>query len=149
MSYELQPIERLPDPVTGEEHPATPHWAATIRLLTAEVVARMRRLQALCDEVLGEEARRLGTKTLHLDGHKVVLTGGSSVEYDPVELVENLRTVDCPEERLDALIKETVTVTRTVNRSVLRQLAAANEDYKMAIELASVEVEKPWKASVQ
>jgi hypothetical protein len=144
---ELQVVNELPDLRTGEALPATPDNAARVRLAAAEIINQMRAVQALCDEVLGEEARRLGTKTLHLDGHKVVLTGGKTVDIDPVELQENLRSVNCPEDRINAAVK--TTVIYKVDRAVVRQLAAANEDYKMAIELASVEVEKPWKASVQ
>lgn len=147
MPLELQPITELPDPRTGEVLPATPDNAATVRLAAAQIVAAMRDLQAACDEVLAEECRRQGTKTLHLDGHTVTLTGGTSTVYDPVELMENLRSVNCPEERINALVVETVTYK--VNRSVLRQLMAANEDYEMACELASHEEEKSWRATIK
>jgi hypothetical protein len=36
-----------------------------------------------------------------------------------------------------------------VNRAVLRQLAAANPDYRAAIELAEHEIEKPYRATVK
>ncbi len=44
---------------------------------------------------------------------------------------------------------EKTVISYKVDRAVLRQLAAANPDYKAAIELAQVEVEESYRASVK
>ena len=96
---------------------------------------------------LVEESARLGTKTLP-GGHEVVtLTGGSSVDYDPAELRDALTVVGCPASRIDDAVK--VEVTYKVDRRVLRQLAAANPEYKRAIEDAEIVVERPYCATVK
>lgn len=96
---------------------------------------------------LVEESTRQGTKTLHGEDETVTLTGGLSVDYDAVELIEGLTEVGCPSNRIDQAVVQVVTYK--VDRSVLRQLSAANPDYRTAIELAEVQVEKPHRASVK
>lgn len=98
-------------------------------------------------EYLVRESEHQGTKTLHGQEETITLTGGPSVDYDGNELISNLTEVGCPNDRIAAAV-ETV-VTYKVNRRVLNQLAAANADYKTAIELAQIEVEKPYRASVK
>lgn len=92
-------------------------------------------------------SERQGTKTLHADGETVTVSGGITVEYDPLDLRDALEAAECPADRIDAAIK--TEVTYKVDRAVLRQLAAANPDYRAAIELAEREVEKPYRASVK
>lgn len=91
------------------------------------------------------EAERRGTKTLPVDEKlQVVVSGGASEEYDAQDLMELLRSVDCPEDRIEAAVVPEI--TWKINRSVLRQLAAANKQYAAAIDLAKREVEKPLRA---
>jgi hypothetical protein len=144
---ELQTISQLPDPYTGELLPATLVNAAGLRLLAAERIRQLRDLQAACDYVLAEEARRQGTKTLHLAEYTVTLTGGTTVEYDAHELMAGLMEVGCPPERINDAVTETVTYK--VNRRVLTQLRAANPNYAEAIDAAGREVPVPWKARVE
>jgi len=144
---DIEVADQLPDPVTGELHPAVPRNAARIRLLAGDVITRMRDLQHACDVVLADEAQRQGTKTLHLDGYDVTLTGGVSVEYDPHELMVGLMEAGCPPDRVNQAVVETVSYK--VNRAVLRQLAGANDEYRQAIDNAKQEVEKPWRATVR
>jgi hypothetical protein len=139
--------DELLEPTTGELLPATPENAARIRQRCAEAIRSLREYQAACDAVLVEESRRLGTKTVHLDGATVTVTGGPGVEYDVTELRAGLSAADCPEGRIDAAI--VAEVSYRVNRSVLRQLAAANREYAEAIDRAKVTVEKPYRASVK
>lgn len=109
-----------------------------------------RRLQLVIDDAtafLLAESQTQGTKTFHTEHGKVELSGGPSVEYDPADLMEALREAGCPEDRVSAAVEETVSYK--VNRSVLRQLAGANPDYKAAAELAERNVEKPWRAAVK
>lgn len=88
-----------------------------------------------------------GTKTLHDGGETVTLSGGTTVEHDAHDLMEALREAGCPEDRINQAVK--TEITYKVDRAVLRQLAAANVDYKAAIELAERTVEKPYRASVK
>ncbi len=137
----------LPSPLTGELLQAIPVNAARVRQEAGSAINRLRDLQAACDDILAAEAMRQGTKTLRLDGHTVTLTGGKTVEYDTADLMANLMECGCPPERINEAVQEIVTYR--VNRAVLRQLAAANENYAEAIEAAQREVEKPWRASVK
>lgn len=120
----------------------------------ARVLHAARAMKAQVNEIVQEATSYLvalsehqGTKTLHADGETITLTGGTSVDYDVVELMEQLARAGCPEERINAAVE--TTVTYKVNRSVLRQLAGANAEYKAAIERAEQEVEKPYRASVK
>lgn len=96
---------------------------------------------------LAAEAETRGTKTLHGEHATLVLQGGVSDEYDPHDLMDLLRSAGCPEDRIEqAVVAE---ITYKVNRSVLKQLAGANQDYRAAIDLAKREVERPFRASVK
>lgn len=140
---ELATIPELLNVETGEVLPATAENAAVV-LLAAR--AMKQRLNDVVSETTGwlvEEARRRGTKTLA----SVTLSGGPTLEYDASDLMEALRIAGCPEDRIgEAVVAE---ITYKVNRSVLRQLAAANPDYRAAIELAERTVEKSYRASVK
>jgi hypothetical protein len=132
---------------TGEQMRATVDNAA-------EVLDAARRMKRRLDEVIGAatsyllaESQTRGTKTLPFTHGKVELSGGLTVDYDPVDLVEALREAGCPEERIaEAVVEE---ISYRVNRSVLRQLAGANPDYRAAVELAERTVERPWRAAVK
>lgn len=143
---EIAEFTGLLDLETGELLPATVDNAGRVllaaRAMKERVNAIIKEATAYCVTV----SEREGTKTLHGDHETVTLKGGTSVEYDPGDLMENLAEVGCPEDRINAAV--TATVTYKVDRSVLRQLAAANPDYKIAIELAAREVDRPYQASV-
>lgn len=96
---------------------------------------------------LVDVATEQGIKTLHDGGETITISGGPTVEYDPLDLREALEAAGCPQNRIDqAVVAE---ITYKVDRSVLRQLAAANPDYKAAISLAEREVEKPYRATIK
>lgn len=132
---------------TGELLPATVENALTVLEVAREIEANLRAVKQAATLFLVEESQRQGTKTFHTPGGKLELSGGPSVEYDAADLMEALREAGCPEGRISAAVEETVTYK--VNRSVLRQLVGANEDYAAAAELAERNVEKPWRASVK
>jgi hypothetical protein len=92
-------------------------------------------------------AEERGTKTLHGERETLSVSGGLTEEYDAVILEDLLRTAGCPEDRIRAAITEEISYK--VNKSVLKQLAGANPNYKTAIELARSEVEKPYRAAVK
>ena len=120
----------------------------------ARVLSAARAMKQHVNEIVNEATAYLvtvsehqGTKTLHGEGETVTVSGGPSVDYDAADLRELLENAGCPHDRIEAAV-ETV-ITYKVNRSVLRQLAAANPDYKAAIELAERTVEKPYRASLK
>lgn len=132
---------------TGERVPATIENAAV-------VLHAARTMKRRLDDVIGattswliHESMVRGTKTLEAGRDKITLTGGPSVDYDPTDLMDALRLAGCPEARIsEAVVEE---VSYKVNRSVLRQLVAANPDYAAAVELAERTIEKPYRASVR
>lgn len=108
---------------------------------------RIDELRALLEGVLTLEARRQGTKTLHLEGVDAVVTGGEKVEYDAELLQERLRAAGLPEDRVGQAVQ--VIVSYKVSAVVLRQLAAANPAYAKAITEARSTVETPWRVTIK
>lgn len=139
--------DTLLDVETGELLPATVDNAAVVLRAARTMKGRLNDVIAATTSFLLHESQVRGTKTLEAGREKIVLTGGPSVDYDPTDLMEALREAGCPEERIgEAVVEE---ITYKVNRSVLRQLAGANPDYKSAIEASELTVEKPWRAAVK
>lgn len=137
----------LLDVQTGEVLPATISNAAKVLESARDLKKRIDRIVAEATQYLVAETARQGTKTLRVGDTTLVLSGGLTEDYDPQALIEALVAADCPQERIEEAV--VATVTYKVNRSVLRQLAAANEDYKAAIELATFQIEKPYRAAVK
>lgn len=147
MSAELQQWTGLLDVQTGELLPATVSNAARVLQAARAMKRHVDEIVREATEYLAAESARQGTKTLHDGDETVTLTGGTTVEYDPGDLMEALAMAGCPAERIDQAV--VATVTYKVDRAVLRQLAAANPEYKAAIDLAAREVEKDYRASVK
>lgn len=112
-----------------------------LRILTEirELESRLREAKAQLTEALSQEFVRQGTKTLELNGIKAELRGGSEILWD-IEILEELRDLGLPEERMDALI--TAEITHKVNANVAKQLASANEAYKAVVDRARKTVPK-------
>jgi hypothetical protein len=147
MSTEIAQTDNLLDVTTGEVLPATVPNAATVLHAARLMKDRVNDIIAETTAWLVREAAHQGTKTLRAGKTTVTVSGGSSTEYDPHDLMEALREAGCPEDRIEqAVVPE---VSFKINRSVLRQLAGANPDYRAAIELAEREVERPYRASVK
>src|SRR6185436_11973771 len=108
---------------------------------------QLRDVKAAVTAFMLEQSRVQGTKTFHASAGDVVLSGGAAIEYDALALADCLREAGCPEDRIDAVVK--AEITYKVDRSVLRQLMSANEDYKAAAELAEREVVKPWRVAAK
>lgn len=132
---------------TGELLPATVDNAARVLIAARNMDERIRELKREATAYLASVAQERGTKTLHGENETVVIAGGLSDEYDAQDLIQLLMEANCPEDRIDAAV--TTEISYKVNRAVLRQLAAANGDYRAAIELARREVEKPYRASIK
>ena len=112
-----------------------------------ELARRLSRARAALEEALDEHARVQGTKTLHLDGLKAEVSGGSKIEWDHDLLEEGLLKAGLPEERLGELIK--VEHVYKVNGNVVKQLAGMNDAYKDAIEAAKTTVPAPWRVETE
>lgn len=149
---ELEVVE--PEPELSLVNVETGEALAPIVENVPVVLAAAREMKRRLDDVIAaatavvfEASRVQGTKTFHVDGETVSLSGGPATEYDPQALAECLREAGCPEPRIDAVVK--TEITYKVDRAVLRQLVASNEDYRAAAELAAVEIVKPYRASVK
>ncbi len=143
----LQQYTGLLDVRTGELlEPTLPNIARVIESARA-MKANVNQIvyEATLAAVAMSEMR--GTKTLHGEGETITVSGGTGMDYDPSDLIEALLAAGCPQDRIDSAV--IAQVTYKVDRSVLRQLAGANEDYKAAIELAEREVERPYRVSVK
>ena len=137
---------QLLDVQTGEVLPATVSNAARVLEAAREMKRRLNIVVAEATSYLLEESQRRGTKTFRFDGGQVSVAGGPAVEYDADALVFNLRDAGCPEDRIgEAVVAE---VSYKVNRSVVRQLAAANPKYREAVRAAERVVEKAYYAKV-
>lgn len=102
---------------------------------------QIKEAKAVLTDAILEESRRLGAKTIYVDGvGRVEVRGGTQTLYDAQALEEALRELGCPEERIRDAIKEEVTYK--VDGRVVKQLAAANEEYAAAVESAREEVER-------
>lgn len=144
---DLVTVQEVWNPKTGElvsagDAPAVADAYAELRALSWKVKAAL----ADATTALVDESRRQGTKTLHLDGKTAVVSGGKETVYDIEGLRASLEELECPQERIEALIK--TEVTYKVDARVARQLAAANPDYAIALELARTVVEKPYYVKV-
>ena len=145
---DLVPVsEDLLNVETGELLPAPVDNAATVIQAARTMRSRLHDVVAQATAWLAEESARQGTKTLHAGATSVVLSGGPTDEYDPLELMNYLRNAGLPEQRVDDAV--TTIIDYKVNRSVLRQLAAANPEYADAIEQAKRTVEKPMRATIK
>lgn len=146
-SSNLAEYTGLLDVQTGELLPATIDNAGRVLHAARAMKQRVNEIVNEATAYLVTLSEHQGTKTLHGDDETITLTGGTTIDYDATDLMEALEAAGCPQDRITVAV-ETV-ITYKVNRSVLRQLAAANPDYKAAIELAEREVEKPYRASVK
>ncbi len=132
---------------TGEQLPATIENAAAVLNAARDMKKRMDDLIYATTLYLVSESTVRGTQTLNVGDVTVTLSGGEGTTYDAQDLMEALRVAGCPEDRIEQAV--VATVSFKINRSVLRQLAAANPDYEAAIELAARTVEMPYRASVR
>lgn len=137
---ELAIPESLLDFRTGELIPA----ADVPRVVDA--LAEMRLMQRRLREgintaqaILIAESERQGTKTLHVKGATLEISGGQELVWDIEELAK-LIDLGLPQERYDDLVK-TVTEYK-VDARVAKQLEGANPDYAKVIAQARSYVQK-------
>lgn len=131
---------------SGERVPATRENAYAVIDAARE---RKRGLDEIIRDAtayLVDESRRQGTKTFHTDAGKVELKGGETTEYDPLILREALQDADCPEERINEVIR--TKVEEKVDLRILKQLTAANAAYAAAAEKAALVIDRPVSVSL-
>lgn len=115
--------------------------AGCLRVLSEirDLETQLREAKAELTTALSAEFSKQGTKTLEIGGVKAELRGGTEVVWD-LEVLNELRAMGLPEERMDALI--TAEITYRVNASVAKQLASANPSYASVIERAKTTIPK-------
>lgn len=111
-----------------------------------ELEGKLRDVKGALTEALAQEFSRQGKKTLEVNGIKAELRGGTEIVWD-VEVLEQLRDLGLPDERMNELVK--VEVTYRVNAAVAKQLAAANRDYAEIIQRAKSEIPKAQYVSIK
>ena len=111
-----------------------------------DLESQLREAKAALTDALAAEFSRRGTKTLELNGMKASLSGGSEVIWD-IEVLDELRDLGLPEDRMDALV--TTEVTHKVNASVAKAIAAANPNYAEVIERAKNVIPKAVYVTVK
>lgn len=148
MTTDLATISEVWNPKTGELVPVTnTDGVAEAVAALREFNQRVRDAIADATTVLVNESRRRGAKTLHLANTTVEIRGGTETVWDVGVLRAALEMADCPQARIEEVIK--TEVTYKVDARIAKQLAAANEDYAAAVELARTTVEKPHYVSVK
>lgn len=111
-----------------------------------ELEGRLRDVKADLTAALTEEFMRQGTKTLELGGIKATLGPDNEIVWD-VEVLEELRDLGLPDERMGALV--TTEISFKVNAAVAKQLAGANPAYAEVIERAKSRLPKTAYVSVK
>ena len=144
---DVEQFTGLLDVRSGELLPATVENAAKVLHSARALKAHINGIVEETTRFLVHQSEHQGTKTLHEGDETVTITGGPGVDYDATVLMDNLRRAGCPESRIEKAV--VIQVSYKVDRAVLRQLAAANPEYRDAIEKAEHEVERPYRASLK
>jgi hypothetical protein len=145
---ELEPAAELVVPFSGEIIPfADAPKVARALLEVRQLKERLDDARRVLEDALRFASEQAGSRTLHLGELDAVVSGGSKVEYDELELAKELRAVGLPEERLAELVVETVSYR--VDQRVARSVAASNRKYAAAIEACRRVVPVPWRVSIK
>lgn len=122
--------------------------AGCLRVLSEirELEAKLKEAKADLTAALASEFSRQGTKTLEIDGIRAELRGGTEIVWD-LEVLEELRDLGLPEERMGALI--TTEVVYRVNANEAKRIASANAEYADVVERARRVIPKAAYVSVK
>jgi len=112
-----------------------------------EMKQLLEQARSVLEQVLRLEAVRQGTKTLHLAKQTATISGGESYEYDGAQLIQLLEAAGMPDERITAIV-ETI-VSYKVNAAKAKQAAAANPEYRHALEQTRSVKSVPWRVSLR
>lgn len=126
---EQEPANELVLPQTGELINLEDERQVAIAYREiAELDRRIYEAKRRLREAMGERARVLGTKTLHIDGvGKVEVRGGETKSYDEQAIEQELRESGCPEEIIREIVVETVSWKVDAKRA--SRAARANPEY--------------------
>jgi hypothetical protein len=91
-------------------------------------------------------SQQAGAKTLHLEGVKVEIKGGTQTVYEAELIEQGLREAGMPEARIREIVKETVSYV--VSAVQAKQAAAANPAYAAVIEAHKRVEEKATSVSI-
>lgn len=97
-----------------------------------ELRRELRNAETELTRALVHESQMRGTKTLHMEGVKVVLKGDSVTSYDAEAIEAELREAGMPEENIRLIVKETVTYV--VDGVRAKAAASANPVYAEIID---------------
>lgn len=136
----------LLNPASGEMLERTPENATSLLLSLRRIKSQLGDAIKECEAVLVEESQKVGTKTLHVGGETVVISGGKDLNWD-LELLEMLREEGLPEARYNELV--VAHVEYKVNAAVANQISGSNPRYKEIIDAARTYTEKRQTASVK
>lgn len=124
---------------TGEKA----RYVEALRVLDREVATIKRLLQG----AIAEDSKTWGSKTLRVDGLKLVVKQGTSTSVDAEKLAASYRRAGMPEERVEEIVVTTVTLR--VDLVKAKQAAAANPKYASALKRASTTTETPVSVSIE
>jgi hypothetical protein len=142
-----QPRDVILDPGTGELVPAEPEPAARLLVRLRSYYQPLRDAVKACEAVLVAESQRLGTKTLTIGDNDLEVYGGKEIAWDVEQLRATLTAAGCPEDRITALIRETVEYR--IDARVAKQLAGSNPVYAELIDAARTEHETAPRVRVK
>jgi hypothetical protein len=145
----LEPVGReLVMPLTGElVLLADPPQVALALISVRRMKAQLDEARAVLEDALAHASERAGTRTLHLGELTAVVSGGTKVEYDELELATRLREAGLPEERLEDLFVEVVSYR--LDLRVAKSIAASNPVYAAAIDACRRTVPAPVRVSIK
>lgn len=106
----------------------------------------LRSVKAELVSALVHASQKAGSKTLHLEGMSVRVSGGVEWVYDAEAIEEGLREAGMPEERIREIVIETV--THKVAATEAKRAASANPDYAAVIDANKREEEQPNRVSI-
>ncbi len=133
-------------PFTGEVVPLDdPAACARIFDEAKELERKCRELRGYLGDLLMEESRRQGSKTLHFEGYQVKINTPNDISWDYETLLE-LQQAGLPEERFNDLV--TTEYTIKVNGLVAKSIGSSNEVYKEILERAQTKIPKSPSVSI-
>jgi len=144
---DLELVAQIVDIRTGEIVPATDaNRVADILKHLKDYRTQIGHAIRQCETALIETSKERGTKTLHLDGVEVQISGGPALQWD-VEILEELSAAGLPDDRYTELV--TIEQTYKVNASVAKSIAASNPVYAEIVERARSYQDKPMYVRVK
>jgi hypothetical protein len=108
---------------------------------------QIREAKAELTQAIIAHSKMQGTKTLHLEGLRAEIRGGTETVYDAEAIEEGLREAGMPEDVLAEVVVPTVTYKVDARRA--ERAAKANPEYAAVIEKHKSTVEKSTYVSIR